>query len=124
MVEHHDFRPDCNHHGHFSKGEARELINAGKVRFVSPRAVVAVSSGPLPGYWYDEVAKKDDRRYLGTAKSGTAQLGWARTHQLVNFMPRAMKHTVKDIEACGAHQRRMSAIAVNGRGESFAENGE
>jgi hypothetical protein len=105
MVEHHGFRPDCNRHGHFSKSEARELIDAGKVRFASPRAVVAVSSVPLPGYWYDEVAKKDDRRYLGTAKSGTAQLGWARTHQLVNFMPRGMKHKVRDIRACSARQR-------------------
>ena len=74
-MEHHAFRPDCSRHGHFSKSEARELINAGKVRFVSPRAVVAVSSVPPSGYWYDEVAKKDDRRYLGTARSGTARMG-------------------------------------------------
>jgi hypothetical protein len=85
MVEHHDFRPDCNHHGHFSKGEARELVDAGKVKFVSPRAVVAVSSVPPPGRWYDQAVKKDDR-YLGVAKSGSVS-----TFQLLNFLPRGMK---------------------------------
>lgn len=86
MVEHHGFRPDCSRHGHFSRVEARKLIDAGNVRSVSPRAVVAVSSAPLSGYWYDKAVEKDDRRYLGLANSGPV-----RTHQLINFMPRATK---------------------------------
>lgn len=86
MVEYHDFRPDCNRHGHFSKREARELIEAGKVRFVSPRAVVAVNSVPPPGRWYDLAVKRNDRHF-GIAKSGPVS-----TFQLLNFMPRGMKH--------------------------------
>lgn len=106
------FVPDCRLHCHLSKKDANELAAAGRVAFVSERAVVVVGPSPLSGYWYDEVTKKDDHHYLGTAKSGTAHLGWARTRQLVNFMPRGMKHTVKGIEACGARQRRMSATTV------------
>jgi len=86
------FVPDCHFHGHLSKRDAQQAAADGKVKFVSPRAVVAVGfATPLSGYWYDKVVKKNDR-YLGSAKSGTAQSGWVRTHQLVNFMPRAMKH--------------------------------
>jgi hypothetical protein len=79
----------------------------GKVVFVNPRAVVAVDSVPLSGYWYDNAVRKDDR-HPGTAKSGLV-----RTRQLLNFMPRGMKHAVRDVEACGAHGRSMTAKAVN-----------
>jgi len=104
-VEHSGFVPDCHFHGHLSKGDAHQLAADGKVRFVNSRAVVAMDSVPLSKHWYDEAAKKNDGRYLGTAKSGTAQSGWVHTHQLVKFMPRGMKHKVRDIRACGARQR-------------------
>jgi hypothetical protein len=122
-VEHDGVRPDCDQHGHLSRGDAQQRVDAGKARFVSSRAVVAVGSASVSGYWYDKAVKKSDR-HQGTAKSGTAQSGWVRTHQLVNFMPRAMKHTVKDIEACGARRRLMSAAAINHERESFVEASE
>lgn len=122
-VQHSGFVPDCHFHGHLSKGDAYQLAADGKVRLVSSRAVVAVGSASVSGYWYDKAVKKSDR-HQGTAKSGTAQSGWVRTHQLVNFMPRAMKHTVKDIEACGARRRLMSAAAINHERESFVEASE
>jgi hypothetical protein len=78
--------PDCHFHGHLSKSDAHQLAADGKVRFVNSRAVVAVGSASVSDYWYDEAAKKDGR-YLGTAQSGPV-----RTHQLLNFMPCAMKH--------------------------------
>jgi hypothetical protein len=113
-VEHSGFVPDCHFHGHLSQGDARQLAADGKVRFVNSRAVVAVGSASMSGYWYDKAVRKHDR-HLGTAQSGPV-----RTCQLLNFMPRAMKHTVKDIEACGARLRRMSATATNHQRESFA----
>src|SRR5437762_12824891 len=106
-VEHSAFVPDCHFHGHLSKSDAHQLAADGKVRFVNSRAVVAVGSASVSGYWYDKAAKKSDRH------PGTAQSGPVRTRQLLNFMPRAMKHTVKAIEACGARLRRMSAAATN-----------
>jgi hypothetical protein len=86
MVEHHDFRPDCNRHGHLSRRDAQQRVNVGTARFVSRRAVVAASSERPPGKWYDEAVMKDDR-HLGIAKSGPVS-----AFQLLNFMPRRMKH--------------------------------
>lgn len=85
-LEHTGFVPACHFHGHLSKSDAHKLAADGKVRFVNSRAVVAVSSVPLSGYWYDKAVEKDDRRYLGVAISGPV-----RTHKLINFMPRATK---------------------------------
>ena len=107
MVEHHGFRPDCNQHGHLSRRDAQQRVDVGTDRFVSRRAVVGVSSEPPPGKWYDEAVMKDDR-HLGVAKSGGVS-----TFQLLNFMPRGMKHRVRDIGACGAHGHLMTAKAVN-----------
>lgn len=112
-VEHSGFVPDCHFHGHLSKGDAHQLAADGKVRFVSSRAVVAVGSAAVSGYWYDKAVKKSDR-HPGTGKSGPV-----RTRQLLKFMPRTMKHTVRDIEACGARRRQMSAAATNHQRESF-----
>jgi hypothetical protein len=99
--------PDCHFHQHISERDAHQADADGKVRFVSPRAVVAVDSFPLCGYWYDAAVNRNDR-YQGTAQSG----GFA-TKQLVNFMPRGTKHKVRDIAAHGAHGRLMTAKAVN-----------
>jgi hypothetical protein len=115
-VEHFGFVPDCHFHGHLSKGDAHQLAADGKVRFVSSRAVVAVGSASVSGYWYDKAVKKSDR-HPGTAKSGPV-----RTRQLLKFMPRTMKHTVRDIKACGARRRQMSAAATNHQRESFVES--
>jgi hypothetical protein len=112
-IEHSGFVPDCHFHAHLSKSDAHQLAADGKVRFVNNRAVVAV--GSVSGYWYDKAVRKHDR-HLGTAQSGPV-----RTRQLLNFMPRAMKHTVRDIEACGARRRQMSAAAINHHRESFVE---
>jgi hypothetical protein len=75
-----------------------------------------VGSVPLPGYWYDKAVEKNDR-YLGTAKSGPdpsmAKSGAVRTRQLLNFMPRAMRHKVKHVGAGGSHGHLMTAKAVN-----------
>ncbi len=101
-----DFVPDCHSHDHLSKRDAHQAAADGKVRFVSRRAVVAVSSA-LSGYWYDRAVRKNDR-YLGTAKSGPV-----RTTQLLKSMPRGMKRRVRDVGACGAHGRLMTARAVN-----------
>jgi hypothetical protein len=106
-VKHFGCVPDCRLHTHISQGDAQLLSESGKVRFISRRAVVAVSPVSLSTYWYDR-AVKTEGRYLGTAQSGTV-----RTTQLVNFMPRGMKHRVRDIEACGAHGRLMTAKTVN-----------
>jgi hypothetical protein len=106
-VKHPGFVPDCRLHKHLSRGDALQAAADGKVTFVSPRAVVAVGSVPLSGYWYDDAVRRSDR-YLGTAKSGPV-----RTRQLVTFMPRKVKHTVSDIGACGAHGRSMTAKTVN-----------
>jgi len=107
MVEHHGFRPDCNQHGHLSRGDAQRRVDAGNSRFVSRRAVVVVSSVPPPGKWYDEAVEKNDR-HLGIAKSGRVS-----TFQLLNFMPRGLKHRVRGVGARGAHGRLMTAKAVN-----------
>lgn len=101
------FAPDCHSHKHISKRDARQAEADGKVRFVSPRAVVAVDSLSLRGYWYDAAVNRDDC-YLSTARSGDVQ-----TTQLVNFMPRGMKHKDRNIAAHGAHGRLMTAKAVN-----------
>jgi hypothetical protein len=97
-----DFVPDCHSHDHLSKPDARQAAADGKVRFVSPRAVVVLSPVPLTGYWYDEAVNKNDR-YLGTAKSGQV-----RTTQLLKFMPRGRKRRVTAIGACGAETRGTS----------------
>lgn len=91
-----DLVPDCRFHKHLPKRDAEQAAADGKVRFLSPRAVVAVSSAPLSGYWYDGAVRKNDR-YLGTAKSGQV-----RTTQLLKFMPRGMKRRVRAVRACGA----------------------
>jgi hypothetical protein len=101
------FVPDCHFHKHVSQQDAHQAAADGKVRFVSRRAVVAVDSVTLCGYWYDDAVRKS-AGYLGTARSGPV-----RTRQLVNFMPRGMKHAVRDIEACGAHGRVVTAKTVN-----------
>ncbi len=100
-----NFVPDCHSHDHLSKADAHQAAADEKVRFVSPRAVVAVSV-PLSGYGYDSAVRKNDR-YLGTARSGGV-----RTAQLVKVMPRGMKRRVKDVGACGAHGR-LTARAVD-----------
>jgi hypothetical protein len=103
------FVPDCHFHKHLSKRDADQAAADGKVRFVNRRAVVALGPALLSGYWYDKVAKQGSNdRYWGVAWSGRV-----RTKQLVNFMPRGMKHKVKDVGACGAHGRLMTAKAVN-----------
>ena len=99
--------PDCHSHKHISKADAHQAAADGRVRFVSPRTVVAVDSLSLGGYWYDAAVNRDDR-YLCTAQSGAFQ-----TKQLVNFMPRGMKHKVRDIAAHSAHGRLMTSKAVN-----------
>jgi hypothetical protein len=80
------FVPDCHFHKHLSKSDADQAAADGKVRFVNRRAVVAVGSVPLPWYWYDKAVQKNDRN-LGIAKSGPVS-----TLQLLNFMPRGLKH--------------------------------
>jgi hypothetical protein len=97
--------PDCHLHMHLSKRDAEQAAADGTVRFISRRAVVAVDPVSPCGYWYDAAVKRNDR-YLGPA-------GTVRTMQLVNFMPRGLKHQVRDIEACGGHSRSMTAKAVN-----------
>lgn len=106
-MQHLDFVPDCHLHSHLSRRDAERAVADGRVRFISRRAVVVMGPRPLSGYWYDDAVKRDDR-YLATAQSADI-----RTTQLVNFMPRGMKHKVRDIEACGAHGRSMTAKAVN-----------
>jgi hypothetical protein len=106
-VEDHGFSPDCHLHEHMSQRDARQAAADGKVRFVSRRAVVPVGSVSLAGYWYDDAVNRNDR-YLGIAQSGGV-----RTTQLVNFMPRGMKHKVRYVRACGAQGRLMPAKAVN-----------
>jgi hypothetical protein len=93
------FAPDCRSHKHISKRDAHQAEADGKVRFVSPRTVVAVDSLLLREDWYDAAVNRDDC-YLSTARSGAVQ-----TTQLVNFMPRGMKHKVRNIAAHGAHGR-------------------
>jgi hypothetical protein len=102
-----DFVPDCRLHKHLPRRDAEQAAADGRVRFVSRRAVVADSSAPLSGYWYDSAVRKNDR-YLGAAKSGPV-----RTVQLVSFMPRGMKRRVRDVGACGAHGRLVNARTVN-----------
>jgi hypothetical protein len=85
-VERDGFRPDCNQHGHLSRGDAQQHVDVGAARFVSSRAVAAVGSAPPPGKWYDEAVKKNDR-HMGIAKSGLVS-----AFQLLNFRPRGMKH--------------------------------
>lgn len=102
-----NFVPDCHLHEHLSKRDAEQAVADGRARFVSHRAVVAVAPRPLCEYWYDAAVQRNDR-YLGTARSGAV-----RTRQLVSFMPRGMNHRVRDIEACGAHGRSMTAKAIN-----------
>ena len=106
-MQHPGFVPDCHLHKHLSRRDANQAAADGKVRFITRRAVVAVSPVLLSTYWYDDAVKRKDR-YLGTAQSGTV-----RTTQLISFMPRGMKHRVRDIEACGAHDRLMTVRAVN-----------
>ena len=86
-MQHPGFVPDCHSHPHLSKRDAKQAEADGRVRFVSPRAVVPV--GPPPGseYWYDRSVGRNDR-YLGAARSGVV-----RTLQLLSFMPRA-RHKV------------------------------
>ncbi len=100
------FVPDCRTHKHLSKREADQAASNGKVRFLNRRAVVAVDSVPLSGYWYDDAVNRNDR-YLGGAKSGGV-----RTMQLLNFMPRGIEHRVRDIGASGARGRLMTARAT------------
>jgi hypothetical protein len=106
-VQHSGFVPDCHFHRHLSKRDADQAAADGKVRFVNRRAVVAAGSALLPGYWYDKAVQTNDR-HLGIAKSGPVS-----TFQLLKFMPRGMKHRVRDIGACGAHGHLMTAKAVN-----------
>lgn len=124
-LRHSTFLPDCHLHGHLSKKDANELAAAGRVAFVSERAVVVAGPSSLSGYWYDKVAKEGTSdRYWGTAQSRSASTGSVGTRQLVNFMPREIKHKVTDIAACGRRRRRMSAAAINGQPGSLAANGE
>jgi hypothetical protein len=102
-----DFVPDCHLHKHLSIRDAHQAAANGQVRFVSPRAVVAVAPVPLSGYWYDAAVRKNDR-YLGRVKSGPV-----RTTQLVKFMPRGMNRRLRGVEAYGAHGRLMTSRAVN-----------
>ena len=99
--------PDCHLHTHLSKRDAEQAVADGRVKVVSRRAVEVVGPRPIAGYWYDMAVQRNDR-YLGTAQSGAV-----RTTQMVNFMPRGMKHRVRDIEACGAHGHSLTAKAVN-----------
>ena len=104
-LQHLKFVPDCHLHKHLSKREAEQAAADGTVRFVSRRSVVAVGPVSPCGYWYDSAVRRNDR-YLGTA-------GAVLTMQLVNFMPRGLKHRVRDMGACGAHGRSMTAKAIN-----------
>jgi hypothetical protein len=108
-----DFVPDCHSHDHLSKPDARQAAADGKVRFVSPRAVVVVSPVPLTGYWYDEAVNKNDR-YLGTAKSGQV-----RTTQLLKFMPRGRKRRVTAIGLVG--QKLVERRKNSGRSQSLCQ---
>jgi len=131
-VEDHGFSPDCHLHKHLSKWDARQAAADGRIRSVNHRAVFAVIAdtdspksaeasrltsgateadtqawGSLSNYWYDDAVNWNDR-YLGTAQSGGV-----RTTQLMNFMPRGMKHKVRGVRARGAQGRLMPAKAVN-----------
>lgn len=101
------FVPACDSHKHLSKRDADRAVAEGNARFINHRAVVTVGPVSLSGYWYDSAVQRNDR-YLGTAKSGGVC-----TRQLVNFMPRAMKHKTRDLRACGARSRSMNVKVVN-----------
>jgi hypothetical protein len=57
---------DCHLHAHISKSAAKDLIDGGRVRSVTNRAVVAmVPASSITQYWYDKAVQTNDR-YLGT----------------------------------------------------------
>jgi hypothetical protein len=105
-VQYLKFVPDCHLHKHLSKRDAEQAAADGTLRFISQRAVVAVGPVSPCGYWYDASDKGNDRD-MGTARSGAV-----RTTQIVNFMPRGMKHRVRDIAAWGAQGRSMTPKAI------------
>lgn len=100
-IQHPGFVPDCHFHDHLSRKDADQAVADGRVRFISRRAVVAVGPAPLSGHWYDEAVGRPGRN-LGTARSGAV-----RTMQLLDFLPRGLKHKVRNIKARGARRRRL-----------------
>jgi hypothetical protein len=106
-VEHSSYVPDCHLHNHLSKTDARELVAAGKARFVGVRALTVIGAS-LTEHWYRKAVLTDDGRYLGRTNSGMV-----RTCQLVRFRPPEIRHKTKGIEAHGARNRMASARKIN-----------